>query len=147
LPENHRIVVVVDRDDEDCRTLKQRLEDCSCKAGLATRSNRDGGQFRVINRIAIEELEAWYFGAWDAVLAAYPRVKPTTPRKKRYRDSDNIAGTCEAFEHVLQAAGYFETGLRKIEAARLIGLKLDPTKNTSRSFQVFYNALREMAMA
>jgi hypothetical protein len=25
----------------------------------------------VVNRLAIEELEAWYFGDWEAVRAAY----------------------------------------------------------------------------
>jgi hypothetical protein len=68
LPEGHRIVVLVDRDDDDCRVLKQQLEQWAEQAGLPTRSHRQQGQFRVINRIAVQELEAWYFGDWEAVL-------------------------------------------------------------------------------
>ena len=36
-------------------------------------------------------------------------------------------------------------GLRKIQAARNIGLHLDPSQNTSHSFRVFRDALLELA--
>ena len=45
---------------------------------------------------------------------------------------------------MLQAAGYFKTGLRKIELARTIAEHMDPERNTSRSFQAFRSALLEM---
>ena len=100
----------------------------------------------MINRIAIQELEAWYFGDWDAVRAAYPRVSETVPRRTGYRDPDAIAGgTWEAFERVLQRSGYFAGGLRKIQAARSIAPHVDPVRNTSHSFQVFRDALLELA--
>ena len=75
LPEDWRIVVLVDRDRESCRTLKTRLEDAALQAGLATKSSvRGQGRFAVINRLAIEELEAWFFGDPEALVQAYPRV-------------------------------------------------------------------------
>lgn len=37
LPPDYRIVVIVDRDDEDCDELKQRLERAAIDAGLTTR--------------------------------------------------------------------------------------------------------------
>ena len=43
-------------------------------------------------------------------------------------------GTWETFERVLQKAGYFEGGLRKIEAAKTIGPHMVPDRNTSPSF-------------
>ncbi len=110
LPENWRILVIVDRDDDDCTKLKKQLEQMSIDAGLATRSQAGGSSFTVVNRLAIEELESWYFGDWDAVRAAYPRVPETIPKKSKYRNPDGIVGgTWEAFEKVLQKAGYFNS--------------------------------------
>ena len=117
LPSSWRIVVVVDRDEDDCRELKRRLEGMTAAAGLVSRTRSAGGSYSVVHRIVIEELEAWYFGDWDAVRQAYPRVSPTVPTREKYRDPDRIrGGTWEAFERVLKRNGYFETGLRKIEA-------------------------------
>jgi hypothetical protein len=102
----------------------------------------------VINRIVIEELESWYFGDWTAVRTVYPRVAATITSQASYREPDTIkGGTWEAFERVLQKAGYFKGGLRKIEAARAIAPHMDPTRNTSRSFQIFREALLEITPA
>lgn len=142
LPESYRVVVVVDRDDDDCHQLKAQLEGFAAAANLPTRSYPSQGRFVVVNRIAIEELEAWYFGDWNAVRAAYPRVPSHVPRKQPYRDPDAIAGGAwEAFERVLQRAGYFKTGVRKIEAAEAIAPHIDPRLNSSRSFQVLREVL------
>jgi hypothetical protein len=147
LPQTWRVVVLLDRDDDDCLTLKKRLETCATAAGLGTRTRPGDSCFAVVNRIAIEELEAWYFGDWRAVCSVYERVPPTISAKARYRDSDAIqGGTWEAFERVLQRAGYFKMGLRKVEAAREIGLHIDPDRNTSHSFQVFRDAVIEMTL-
>jgi hypothetical protein len=140
------VLVVVDRDGDDCMELKNRLEQAAREAGLTTLTQNRGGPFSVINRIAVEELEAWYFGDWPAVKAAYPRVPITIPKRSRFRNSDAIAGgTWEAFEQILQRSGYFTEGLRKIEAAEAIAPHMDPARNTSRSFQVFRDALLEAA--
>lgn len=144
-PPNWRIVVLVDRDDDDCRALKAALERMAGDAGLCTKSCAAGGTFAIVNRLAIEELESWYFGDWEAVRRAYPRVSDRIPAKASYRDPDSIAGgTWEAFERILQRAGYFAGGLRKIEAARAIASQMDPARNRSRSFQVFFETIRGM---
>ena len=97
-----------------------------------------------MTRIAVEELEAWYFGDWQAVCAAYPRVSPNTPRQARYRDPDAIAGgTWEAFERILQQHGYFKPGLAKVQAAAAIGQQIDPARNRSHSFAVLRDAIAE----
>jgi len=142
LPPDWCIVVILDRDDDDCLELKETLEGMAARAGLATRTNPRNQQFAVINRLAIEELEAWFFGDWQAVKAAYTKVNVNVPSSAKYRFPDEIlGGTWEAFERVMQRAGYFKTGLRKIEAAREIARFMDPGRNTSRSFQVFRDAL------
>lgn len=144
LPEDWRIVVVVDRDDDDCALLKQRLEAMAIAAGLRTRSTTGNSRWQVVNRIAIEELEAWYFGAWQAVSSAYPRVAATIPNKANYRDPDAIqGGTWEAFERILQRHGYFKGGLRKVDVAREVGSRLIPETSSSQSFIRFHEAISE----
>lgn len=136
IPDTWRIVVAVDRDDDDCRELKHRLEAIASQAGLTTRSVASGSaSYVVVNRVAIEELEAWYFGDWKAVCTAYPKAPSTIPAKAAYREPDQIkGGTWEAFLRVLQHVGYFSGGLRKIEAARTIAAHMEPARNTSPSF-------------
>jgi len=144
LPDDWRLVVVVDRDDDDCRMLKRQLETLATRAGLRTRGSSGMTGWQLVNRIAIEELEAWYFGDWDAVKAAYPRVKQGIAQRQGFREPDAIAGgTWEAFERVMQRHGYFKSGLTKIEAARNIAAHLDPARNRSKSFQAFRSALIE----
>ncbi len=144
IPETWRIVVVVDRDQDDCYTLKQRMEAIITDANLRSRAKAKSMQWQVVSRIAIEELEAWYFGDWETVCALYPGVSENIPKKKNYRDPDAIpGGTWESFERILQKAGHHKGGLRKIEAARALGGKMVPDRNRSRSFQVFRAALLE----
>ena len=147
LPNYMRIVVVVDCDDDDCHKLKQQLESAATIAGLRTRSGGRGTPWQVVNRIAIEELEAWYFGDWEAVRCAYPKVSPTVPKQAKYRDPDAIkGGTWEAFERLLKQKGYFKNGRSKVEIARTIAAHSNPDCNRSHSFVKFRDALIE-AMA
>jgi len=144
LPPDWRIIVVVDRDDEDCRALKRRLEEIAHRSGLTTRSRASAGRWQLVNRLAIEELEAWYFGDWDGVRAEYPRVTATIPQRQGFRDPDAIAGgTWEAFERVMQTRGYFKGGLGKIEAARALGARIEPTRSRSTSFSAFCAVIAE----
>ena len=144
LPREWRLIVVVDRDDDDCRALKQRLEAVARRAGLVTRSQAGVARWQLVNRIAIEELESWYFGDWEAVKAEYPRVSAHVPQRRGLGDPDAIAGgTWEAFERVMQRHGYFKAGLAKIEAARSIATRIVPERNRSASFRAFHAALME----
>ena len=145
LPGNWRILVIVDRDDDDCRALKAKLDKMARDAGFITGLGVQNDCRRVVNRVAIEELEAWYFGDWEAVLAAYPRVPASVPRRKSFRDPDGIRGTWESLERIMQRAGYFKGGLRKIEAAREIAKHWEPARNKSRSFRAFHDAVQKMA--
>ena len=141
LPADWRILVVVDRDDDDCRALKARLDGIASDCWL--RTDRAGADWQLVNRIAIEELEAWYFGDWAAVRAGYPRVSPRIPGQQAYRDPDAIAGgTWQAFERILQRYGYFSAGLPKVEVARTIANHMTPDLNQSRSFQSFLSAVQ-----
>ncbi|MDQ7040524.1 MAG: DUF4276 family protein [Rhodothermus sp.] len=142
LPPNWRLMVIVDRDHDDCQELKSRLEQIAANAGIRTRS-RPPICWQLVNRIAIEELEAWYFGEWDAVRCAFPGVGKNVPRQKRFRNPDAITDTWEAFERILQRYGYFKGGLPKIRVAKKIGQHFDPTRCRSQSFICFHNALKD----
>ncbi len=149
LPTDWWIVVLVDEDRQDCRALKKKLEDAAAEAGILTKSRpaRDGS-FQIVNRLAIGELEAWFFGDVEAILAAYPRVPETLAGRAGFRDPDAIrkhGGTWEALEAILKRAGYYPGGMPKIETARRISVHMYPDRNRSKSFQVFRDALREMA--
>lgn len=143
LPESMAILVLVDRDDDDCAVLKQQLENITAEARLVSKTTAGPGKrFQVVNRIAVEELEAWFFGDWAAVQAAYPRVPSTVPQKAPFRDPDRITGgTWEALERVMQQAGYFKPRLRKIECARAVAQHMAPPRNRSASFQAFVAAI------
>ena len=144
LPNYMRLVVVVDCDNDDCHKLKQQLEEAATAAGLSTRSGARETPWQVVNRIAIEELEAWYFGDWEAVRRAYPKVSPTVPNQAKYRDPDAIqGGTWEAFERLLKKKGYFKNGRSKVEIARTIAAHINPDCNRSHSFVKFRDALVE----
>ena len=142
IAEDYRIVVLVDEDREDCRQLKAKLEGAAAAAGLPTKTSPKKAAFVVLNRIAIEELEAWFFGDIAALATAFHGVSPTLGAKARYRDPDAIAGgTWEALQRVLQKAGHFAGGLPKIEVARTMARHMDPARNTSTSFRQFVQGL------
>ncbi|MCY4015843.1 MAG: DUF4276 family protein [Gammaproteobacteria bacterium] len=146
IPDNYRIVVVIDRDSEDCRQLKAQLERHCKNAELRSKSACGDSSWQVVTRIAIEELEAWYFGDWRAVRTAYPRVSEHVPNRAAFRNPDAIAGgTKEAFERELRRSGYFEQGLSTVQAANMIGKHMDPARNRSRSFASFRDVLLEAA--
>ncbi|MGH3833122.1 MAG: DUF4276 family protein [Pseudonocardiaceae bacterium] len=140
------LVVLVDRDDDDCLTLKSELEQMATAAGLPTVTAAPAShRAYVLNRIAVEELEAWFFGDVSALCAAYPRVPVSLGQQAKYRDPDAVlGGTWEALEHVLQAGGYHRGGLAKVAAATEIAQHMNVDANHSRSFQVFRDGVRRL---
>lgn len=146
IPEDYRIIVLVDEDREDCERLKQTLGEEARRAGFSTPSKpgRRGG-FELLNPIAVEELEAWFFGDVEALREVYPRVPATLEQKARFRDPDAIkGGTWEVLERVLNRAGYFSAGMPKIEVARRVAQHMEPERNRSHSFQVFRSGLTSL---
>jgi hypothetical protein len=142
LPEDWRIVVLCDRDEDDCRELKQKLENFAIQNGFTTKSSQSSRPFVLLNRIAIEELEAWLLGDPQAIEQAYPGVSANFITRKRYRNPDAITGgTWEALQSLLQNKGYFPGGLNKVEAARIITQHMETQNNCSTSFQCFCTGL------
>ncbi len=137
-----RIVVLIDEDRQNCQELKQKLEDIAMQEGLSTPSTSES--FQVLNRIAVEEIEGWFFGDIEALTEAYPKVPQTLTKRKGYRNPDEIkGGTWEALDRVLSSAGYYTKGfMPKTEVARTIAPFMNPELNSSKSFQVFRDGLK-----
>ncbi len=146
LPPDHAIVVLLDNDRDDCRALKARLERMATDAGFATKSTAHAASgFQVVNRLAVEELESWFFGDVAALRAVYPRISKSLEHQRRYRHPDTIAGGAwEALERVLQQADYHRTGAPKIQVARDVSSHMRPERNRSKSFQVFRQGLLDL---
>ena len=145
LPHDWIIVVLLDYDRGDCQELKTRLDVIAEREGFSTLSKvGPNGQFQVINRLAIKELEAWFFGDLPALHQAYPRIPLGLSRKKQYRNPDDIENAWETLEKIFQRAGYYPGGLPKKEVARNISENMDPMHNRSKSFQVFRDTLRKI---
>lgn len=150
MPILHRpkVLVLVDRDDDECSMLKARLESACNNASLFSKTSPGvAGTFDVVNRIVVEELEAWYFGDVHALCEAWPGVPATLGAQARFRDPDAITGgTHEALLGVLQKAGHFRgmERLPKIDAARRMGALIDPAHNRSVSFQHFLTGLNAL---
>jgi hypothetical protein len=140
------IIVVIDRDEEDCIGLKRKMESIALSVGLSTRTNPGhDGRYQVVNRIAIEELEAWFFGDIKAIRTAFPKIPENMGRKVAFRDPDAIAGgTWEALERQLKKCGYYSSGIPKNEVARLISTHMDPDTNRSRSFRIFIGSVKAL---
>ncbi len=127
-----RIVVIVDEDRQNCMHLKNLLVEAANAAGV---------QDITLNRIVVEELEAWYFGDVQALKRVYPRLPDSLGEQKTYRNPDTISGgTWEALDRLLVKHGY-RAGLLKLEAAAQISSVMDPWINKSKSFQVFRDGL------
>lgn len=131
---HQRLAVIVDRDDEDCRLLKQRISEIFRRASCPA-----------LCRIAVEELEAWFFGDIEALRVPFPKIPPSIGQRARFRDPDGIkGGTWEQLERVLKSAGYYSQRIPKNEVADLVSKHMDVDVNRSRSFNQFVAGIRQL---
>jgi Domain of unknown function (DUF4276) len=143
LPQDWRIVVLIDKNGENCVALKSRLERIARQAGFVTKSSAAmSRKFQVLTRLAIEELESWFIGDMEALTKAYPKVPLALGKKEKFRNPDEVqGGTWEQLERVLQRAGYYAGGMPKVEVARQVSSHMDPSRNSSHSFKVFRDGI------
>ncbi len=140
-----KLAVVLDRDHDDCRTLKRRLETMVRRAGLTTkRRSKKVDPFDVVIRIVVPHLEAWILGDVPALCAAYPKISPHLATRPRLRDPDAVGDVWRVLERELQRHGYFGSGLAKIEFARTVAHHMNPERNRSASFRCFRDGLRAL---
>lgn len=139
-PSIDAVVIVVDTDGRNCRDFLRELKDVAkkCKAKPNT-----------LFRLAIEEMEAWYFGDRPALCQAYPKAK------LKILDSYTQDGVCNTWELLADAiypggsaaikkAGWPLPGQIKHEWAEKIGPLMDPTTNSSSSFLKLRDGLQRL---
>lgn len=134
------VVVVVDTDRRDCSNFLGELQ-----ALLSRCSPKPNTLFR----LAIEEIEAWYLGDKQAVLAAYPKARKTVLESY---EQDGVCGTWEKLADAVHPKGsaaiikegWPAPGQLKHEWARNIGVHIDIENNASPSFRKFVDGLRRI---
>ncbi|GMU44494.1 MAG: hypothetical protein AMXMBFR26_22870 [Porticoccaceae bacterium] len=142
--EDLRVVVLVDRDDDDCAVLKRQLEETARHAALSTKSApATDGRFFVVNRILIEDLESWFIGDPNALRKAFTGLPHIDASKGIFRNPDN-GGSWEALHRFLKRHGIYKSSYPKIDAARRIAPGLDIRANRSRSFQMFVQGIEAL---
>ena len=142
LPDFSVVLVVVDSDDKDCIAFKQDL--------FETQSMCDP-QPKALFRIAIEEIESWLLGDPLAVKLAYPDADEAVLNSYI---QDSVCGTWEVLADAvdrrgssrLRRANYQEIGKTKRRWAEQIAPQMDVNRNKSKSFQVFRDGIRNLAM-
>jgi hypothetical protein len=119
-----RFCVIRDNDGADCRSLKQALVALCAK----------GGREDTLVRVACQELEAWYFGAPDALAVAFGRDDLRgLAAKARFRDPDSVIQPAAALVELVPE-------FQKVSGARSLARVL-PRENGSRSFQVLMSGI------
>lgn len=134
------VVVVLDSDRRNCVEFLGELKELAAGCNPAPHT---------LFRIAIEEMEAWYFGDQQALTAAYPKAKSEV--LKRYRQ-DSVCGTWELLADAIypggsaaiKKAGWPLPGQVKHEWAEKIGPLLEPDRNVSPSFGKLCDGLRRL---
>lgn len=134
------VVVVLDSDRRDCKAFLQELKALAGSCNPAPRT---------LFRLAIEEMEAWYFGDRAALLSAFPRAKRDV--LDRYVQ-DSVCDTWELLAdavHVggavaIKKAGWPLPGQLKHEWAEKIGPFMSLHQNTSPSFGKFRDGLTRL---
>jgi hypothetical protein len=134
------VVVVLDADKRDCAEFLSELKAVADACNSAPDT---------LFRLAIEEIEAWYFGDREALLAAYPRAKLDV-LGKYVQDS-----ACDTWELLADAvhpggsaavkkAGWPLPGQVKHEWAEKIGPLMNLERNISPSFGKLRDGLRRL---
>lgn len=133
------VVVVLDCDNRDYYEFSNELNNLVANCHPAPNA---------LFGIAIEEMEAWFLGDRNAILAAYPKAKKDI--LNRYIQ-DSICGTWEVLadaiypggSQAIKKAGWPPPGIIKNEWAEKISPHMDASINQSPSFCQFRDALRQ----
>ena len=134
------VVVVVDSDKRNCQDFLAELKSLADSCQPAPRT---------LFRLAIEEIEAWYFGDRLALFAAYPRAKADV--LDRYVQ-DSPCGTWELLADAIypggsksiKKSGWPSPGQIKHDWAARIGPQLELDRNVSPSFHKLLDGLRRL---
>lgn len=131
------VVVVLDNDERDWKVFLGELKALLAKCDPAPNT---------LFRLAIEEMEAWYLGDRQAILAAYPKAKIAVLDSYK---QDSICGTWERLADAvypggsaaIRKAGWPLPGQVKHQWADAIARHMNVEENKSPSFAKFRNGI------
>jgi hypothetical protein len=132
------VVIVLDSDRRNCQEFLQELKDLLQNAQPTPQT---------LFRLAIEEMEAWYFGDRAAVLKAYPKAKKGILDKYK---QDSVCGTWELLADAIHTGGsvtlsnFALAGKAKSEWAERIGEHMSLEDNQSPSFMKFRDGVKRL---
>ncbi|WP_081062257.1 DUF4276 family protein [Burkholderia cepacia] len=134
------VIVVLDSDRRDCKAFMRELQALAAQCGSPQNT---------LFRLAVEEMEAWFFGDRAALLTAYPKAKKEV--LARY-EQDSVCDTWELLadaiypggRSAIEAEGWPLPGQVKHEWAETIGPHMDIDENISPSFCKFRDGLRRL---
>lgn len=128
-----RVVLLVDLDDDDLEVLRRKLDTMLRQLQMPP---------ECLWCFAIEEVEAWYLGDWQAIQSAFPDAHKLA-EYSRY-EPDSICGTWELFQRVIE-----DPIERKPHWARTLAPHLSvergARRNRSPSFRTFCAEVRRFA--
>lgn len=134
------VVVVLDTDKRRCSDFLSELNTTAATCHPAPNT---------LFRLAIEEIEAWYLGDHEALLAAYPQARQDILGKYI---QDSACGTWELLADAVYPGGSLAIkkhgwplpGQVKHEWAKKIGPLMHPEKNISPSFEKLRDGLQRL---
>lgn len=126
---NSRFIVMRDQDSGDCAVIKARL------LGLCG----EAGRPNAVVRIACRELEAFFVGDWQSVADAFGKPGLAAhDRGAKFRNPDALGSPSRELMRIIPS-------YQKRDGARRIAPLLSPQRNRSRSFQVLWQSLHQLA--
>ena len=132
------IVLIVDQDKEDCKKLKDKLQEkmkrCACDYKI---------------RIACYELEAWFLGDMEAIAKCSSRFKAKTfQNKEKYRHVDGLNKPSTEIETIVPdwREKYSSKAHFAEKIAQFISLETQniEVRNRSHSFRIFLETLHTL---
>ena len=124
-----RFVILCDQDQNDCVAKKQEL-----LAAVPQHVRR-----RVAVRIVCDELESWYVGERAALEQALPELGSVSAIPELRGPPDAIP---RPSRRIAQRTG--RAKLKKVALAENVGARMNPDANTSHSFNLFLQTLRQI---
>jgi len=119
-----RFIILRDNDGSDCRHLKRNL-----MAKVPTNSPD------YLVRIVCQELESWFIGDLDAVVAAYPSaIRHKVFNKLSKTNPDTLTNAAKL---LTELTGTGAKRVRAVEIAKMMRME----RNRSHSFKVFVNSV------
>ncbi len=123
----YKFIIVRDKDSGNCYQIKENIKNLCFSAGRED----------VLIRIAIHELESWFFGDLKAIDRAYNSKLSKHRKTSKFRDPDKLANPSEELSKILNSYS-------KISWSKKISKEMDIENNSSRSFNEFVSGVRKI---